>query len=80
LVLGGTKDNKSIPKIGLSVQTAVTEVSRLRMQDLETALKHFILNILTTTTYKEESEGAILDMVINAACKPQASAAKSKGS
>ena len=43
------------------------------MQDLETALKQFILNILTTTTYKEESEGAILDMVIKAACKPQAS-------
>jgi hypothetical protein len=51
-----------------------TEVSRLCMQDLETALKQFILNILTTTTtYKEESEGAILDMVIKAACKPQAS-------
>ena len=51
-----------------------TEVSRLRMQDLETALKHLILNILTTTTFKEKSEGAILDMVIKAACKPQASA------
>ena len=44
------------------------------MQDLETALKHLILNILTTPTFKETSEGAILDMVIKAACKPQASA------
>jgi len=76
LVLSAKQRIESIRRI-LSSESAkeFTEVSRLRMQDLETALKHFILNILTTTTYKEESEGAILDMVINAACKPQASAA-----
>ncbi len=75
LVLAAKQRIESIRRI-LSSERAkeFTEVSRLRMQDLETALKHLILNILTTTTFKEKSEGAILDMVIKAACKPQASA------
>ena len=74
LVLAPKQRIESIRRI-LSSEGAkeFTEVSRLRMQDLETALKRFILNILTTTTYKEESEGAILEKLIRAACKPQAS-------
>ena len=74
VVLAAKQRIESIRRI-LSSEGAkeFTEVSRLRMQDLETALKRFILNILTTTTYKEESEGAILEKLIRAACKPQAS-------
>jgi len=51
----------------LDSQTVVTQVARLHLQDLETALKHFLLNILTTTTFKEEAESAILKQVIEKA-------------
>jgi hypothetical protein len=45
----------------------LSHAARLHLQDLETALKHFVLNSLTTTTFKEESEPAILLQVIEKA-------------
>jgi hypothetical protein len=48
-------------------QMVLSQVARLHFQDLETALKHFVLNILTTTTFKEESESAILQKFIEKA-------------
>ena len=48
-------------------QMVLSQVARIHLHDLETALKHFVLNILTTTTFKEESESAILQQVIEKA-------------
>jgi hypothetical protein len=53
----------------------LSQVAKLRLQEVETALKHFILGVLTTVTFKEESESAILNDVIQKA-KAQAQGGK----